>query len=254
MVLDHTAATGFNPMRREANGGYRQTLDFPITPLRKWLEAGWELYSYTDPAPSGFTPATYIARGEVSGLESANSPLTNESVIRPDAIGDIEYTGICLPCDSLFTLRWRPVQGAARYWLHVYQLMPGATDDDNMRSGAPAPVNTVKPKDFLVAYTAPSDTFFKVGDEPHAGSEVFIDRIRRFSAGRTPVYNLLLNVRVSAVDARGQLIAYTHGDYGKIDAGDNYFLYHLGSVIVQPRNPRDFPPGQSGGCQREPSP
>ena len=71
---------------------------------------------------------------------SAESPVTNEGVIQGDEIGDIDYQGNCLPCDSLFTLRWKPVAGAARYMLHVYQLTPGASDDDNLRSGAAAPI------------------------------------------------------------------------------------------------------------------
>src|SRR5206468_10386584 len=66
MILDRTPATAFSPMRRESNGGFRQVLDFPLRPVRKWLDSQWELYAYNDPEPSGFTPATYVARGEIS--------------------------------------------------------------------------------------------------------------------------------------------------------------------------------------------
>lgn len=226
-IMDHTPANAFRPMRREANGGYRAPLDFPLIPSRKWLEGQWELYSYRDDRPSGFLPPTYIARGIISGQESNDSPLTNEGVLRQAKVENINYTGRCLPCDSLFTLRWDPVAGAARYWLHVFQFANGVSESQMLQASRPGPVNEIRPRDILVAVAPGSATSYKLRDATRTDVVRMVERVTRY--GQTYL------VRVAAVDSAGQLLAYTRGDYGLLERGDRYGLYLRGGVAIRPK-------------------
>lgn len=243
MILDRTPATAFSPMRREANGGYRATLDFPLTPQRRWLDQQWELYSWQDVRPSGFVPPTYVARGMIGGVESAGSPLTNEATLADDAIQDVTYAGRCLPCDSLFTIRWQPVTGAARYWLHVFQFSSGTTERDRLQASRPAPVNAIKSQDVLIAAVPPTSTSYRIGDATRTDVIRLIERI--------PRYNQIHLVRISAVDSTGRLIAFSRGDFGVIDEGDRYGLYRQGAFVVTPWNRRVEQGGDPPFCQPE---
>lgn len=244
-IVDHTPSNGFVPMRREANGGYRAVTDFPLAPARKWLENGWEYYRFADIRPSGFTPPTYIGRGTVGGVQGASSTLTNEARLTIASLADIQYTGYCLPCDSLFTLRWNPVPGAFRYWLHVYQLATGVTPEEDVRSARPAPFNDTRPRDILLAYVGDTVTTYKLGDVTRQDIVRLVER--------NPAYAQTYRVRIAAVDTLGQLIAITRGDYTSLGRGDNYALVRLNAYIVttKRRTPADPPPGSPGACQSE---
>ena len=234
LIFDRKPATAFRPMRREANGGFRAILDHPLLPARKWLESRWEIYAYDDPTPSGFSPPTYVGRGIVSGTESADSPLTNTGIIAQDDFGDITYTGNCRPCDSLFTLRWSPVPGAARYWLHVYQLQGTSSDFDQLRSAFAAPINTIRARDFLVAYIDAGATSYRLGDTTRTDIVKLTERVWGWPLDSRPRKQQAYLVRIAAVDASGRLIAFTRGNYGRVDSGHYYFLYRLGAYIVFP--------------------
>jgi hypothetical protein len=241
-ILDHSPATAFRPMRREANGGYRTLLDFPLPPTRKWLENQWELYSYSDSRPSGFDPPTYVGRGSVGGLQSASSPLTNQAELRIATPGDIRYTGRCLPCDSLFTLRWDAVPGVFRYWLHVYQVASGASETELVKATRPSPINDVRPRDLLLAYVGDSVASYRLGDVARHDIVRLVER--------TPAYNQSYRVRIAAVDSLGQLIAITRGDFGTLGRGENYALMRLNAYIVTTKRPSNSPPF----CQTETGP
>jgi hypothetical protein len=234
VILDHTASNTFRPLRRESNGGYGTPLDYSLTPTRKWLEPHWELYTFNDSQLSGFTPPTYIARGAVGGVEGANSPLTNEAELRLPAVGDINYTGPCLPCDSLFALRWDPVPGTVRYWIHVYQLAPGVTENQQVEAARTAPLNTVRPRDFLLAFADSTVTSYQLGQAPPAGVTKLVEA--------SPVFGQSYMVRIAAVDALGQLIAVTRGDLGVLEVEGGYVLYPLNATLVNPKRPGIGPP------------
>jgi hypothetical protein len=241
-ILDHTSATAFRPMRREANGGYRSLLDFSLPPTRKWLENQWELYSFSDSRPSGFEPPTYVARGSVAGLQSSSSTLTNQAELRLAVPDSILYTGRCLPCDSLFTLRWNAVPGAFRYWLHVYQIASGANETELVESTRPSPINEIRPRDLLLAYVGDSVTSYKLGDYARHDIVRLVER--------KPAYNQAYRVRIAAIDSLGELIAITRGDYGSLGRGDNYALMRLNAYIVTTKRPSPSPPF----CQLETGP
>lgn len=238
-LLDHTAATSFRPMRKEANGGYRSMLDFPIKPSRKWLENQWELYTFNDSRPSGFQPPTYIARGLVNGAESAQSPLTNEAVAQRPAPLDLTYTGLCLPCDSLFTLRWNPVPGAARYWLHVYQLASGVTDTETLQATRPSPLDDTRPRDILLAFMDGSATSYKLRDATRHDIVRLVERATN--------YNQTYRVRIAAIDSTGQLLAINRGNFGLFQFPEGYALVRLNANLVSTKRPgNSFP-----FCQNE---
>lgn len=241
MILDHTEASSFRLLRRESNGGYRQPLNFPIKPARKWLEYEWEAYDYNDPSPSGFQPPTYLARGIVSNLSGPGSPLTNQAEAVVTDVADIGYTGKCLPCDSLFTLRWDSVPGASRYWLQVYQLAPGTSENAAIQSMRLAPINIVKSRDLLLGSVDASVTSYKfMSGSPNLNRLV----------EKSPNFGQSYLVRVSAVDSLGQMIAITKGDFGALDRDGGYGLVRLGAVIVFPKHSGVGPPF----CQPETEP
>lgn len=226
-ILDRTPATAFRPMRREANGGYRALVDYPVAPVRKWLDAQWEIYRFVDAAPSGFTPPTYVGRGLVGGVEGADTPLTNEALLPTTPLQDVTYAGNCLPCDSLFTIRWQPIAGAARVWIHVYQFAAGVSDAEIRASAHPSPVNVVRPRDFLIVSLPGDATSYRLGDRTRTDVNRVLERTTNF--GQT------YHVRISAVDSTGYLTAFSRGDYGVEDRGEVYGLFRLGAFLVNPK-------------------
>jgi hypothetical protein len=202
VLVDGTQATGFQVLRREANGGLRSLFDFTLLPARRWLDSGNELYSFTDSDPSGFSPASYIARGLLNGQIAEASPVSNEAQLTGSTVADLNYTGNLFPADSLFLMSWDPVPGAAGYWIHVYDFVPAATEIDRRIAGTPAPLSTTLTRDFYLAYTDASVTSHKIGS---GGVAVLTFRPNEFRFQRE------YNVRISAVDANGRLIACTLG-------------------------------------------
>ncbi len=239
MILDGTPANEYDLLRREINGGYRKVLDFPLRPTRKWLEAGWEAYDHTDPAPSGYEPASYQARGVIGEASSQGSPLTNSGETG-SPLQDITFTAPCLPCDSTFRIQWSPVPGAYRYWVHVYQFLISPTPDQLKLSSMPSPVNLVMPRDILVATMDSTVTSYRLRgaryyDHPvPAGVRVLVER----GANYSQVYY----VRISAVNVRGQMIAISRGDYGRTAAPSGYALHRLSAYLVFPKRPGQVPP------------
>lgn len=225
MLLDGTAASGYQLLRRAQNGGYEKLRDFTVQASRKWLTSQWEIYESFDYAPSGFWPPTYIGRGLLGGVATGLSPLTNTAKAEmPMAdLQLIDYAGNRAPVDSLFTMEWTPVTGAAGYWIHVYQFASSATDEEKLLSGAPSPVWNGLVNDYLVAFVPGGTTTYRFGN---SGAEIL--------AKRAPLRGQTYLVRITAVDANGQLVGATVGDFA-LKQGDGFFdIYPLGAFAVVP--------------------
>src|SRR4029079_2974848 len=76
-IVDFSNASSFDIFREENGGGYGELTTVPIQPVKKWLLGQAELYRFQDPTP--VASRSYIARGEVSGIVNAQSPLSNVS-------------------------------------------------------------------------------------------------------------------------------------------------------------------------------
>lgn len=221
VIFDGTPASGYQVLRRESNGGLLPLKDFVLRPERRFLDSQWEFYSFEDPAPSGYTPASYVGRGVVSEAVTPSSPLTNPGVTTGSTIDTIQYLGNRSPTDTLITMKWSEVPGAVGYWLQVYQNKGGP--ESRIRTALPAPFARPDTRDFFVGYvTAPADSY-KIG---LPGALVLTRRILLTGSEYL--------VRVSAVNAEGRMIAYTYGDQDIAPGEDSYRLFSLGAARVLP--------------------
>ena len=221
-IFDGTPASGYQVLRRESNGGLLPLKDFVLRPERRFLDSQYELYTFDDPTPSGFTPASYIGRGVVSDAVTPLSPLTNQAATTGSTIDTIRYVGNRSPTDTLISMKWTEVAGAAGYWLHVYQNKGGP--ESRIRTSLPAPFARPDTRDFFLAYVAAPADSYKIGNP---GALVLTRRVLL-----TGVEYL---VRVSAVNAEGRLLAYTYGDQDLAPGDDTYRKFTLGAAKVQPR-------------------
>lgn len=205
MLLDGSHSSGFEFFRRAANGGFEPMRDYVVNAPRKWLDSHWELYELTDTSPSGFSPATYVARGLLAGSTTRNSPLTNAAQLAGATTRSLVYTGNLFPArsDTNFTMSWGAVTGATGYWIHVYQFRPDASTNEVIASSSPSPVWNGKVRDQFVGYVAAPATSYKLGSA--------VDGVRVLTY-KPPISGQVYLVRVSAVDANGQLIATSGTD------------------------------------------
>ena len=193
-------------------------------PVLRWIDSEFELYRFADANPSGFSPATYMGRGVVGGAVTPTSPLTNPGQIGATTLDELNYTGLRTPYDTLITMSWDQVPGAAGYWLQIFQNI-GSTDQ-SVRTGIPSPFATEHIREYYIAYvTAPADSH-KIGRDP---AEVLYRR-----ALLTGIEYL---VRVSAVDPQGRMLATTFGDTQVQPGSGEYAIYRLGAVKVLPSRP-----------------
>jgi hypothetical protein len=225
LLIDKTPALGYQFYRYASNGGLQQLTDYTIAPSVKWLSSGWEMYSLTDASPSGYRPSTYVGRGLLEGKVTTNSPVTNLAIATgtsPSA-ATIKFTANTSPTDSLFQMSWTPAAGAAGYWIHIYQFQSSATLETRRSSGAPAPILDGGVKHVFVGYVDGSTTSYKLGQP---GAEVLT-----FTA---PIRGQSYYVRITAVDAHGNVIAWMHGD-SQLHMLDGFYEYiPLGAVLVNP--------------------
>jgi hypothetical protein len=226
IIVDGTAATGYQVLRREANGGYAQLKDYTLSPVARFFDSHWELYAFTDGTPSGFTPPSYVGRGIVSGAVTPLSPLTNVGMIGATTVANLTYTAFPFPPDSNINMTWNQVPGAAGYWIQIYQFMGGT--QERLLSAQPAPFVVSDARNYFVGYVPAPAGSYRLG-EP--GAVVLFQR------------GLLMKqeyiVRISAVDGQGQLIAYTYGDYGYLRSTGSYLRYRQGGIVVTPTPPGD---------------
>jgi hypothetical protein len=221
IVFDGTPASAYQVLRRESNGGLFPLKDYLLPPNRRFLDSQWELYAFQDPTPSGYSPASYIGRGLVSGAVSRTSPLTNLGVTIGSDVSNLAYTGDRAPTDTLITMRWVPVPEAVGYWIQVYQFRGNA--EERLLSATPAPFVLGPTRDFFVAWVpAPADSY-KIG---RPGAMVLTRRVLLSGAEYF--------VRVSAVSAEGRLVAFTYGDLDEVRGRGTYRLFRLGAARVAP--------------------
>jgi hypothetical protein len=243
MLMDGTGASAFEAYRRETSGGYLALKDYPLRPVRKWLDGESELFVTRDEHPSGFQPASYLMRGLVAGEVTTLSPLSNVGMVVGGTIQGITYRGVTSTADSLLDIRWDPIAGAAGYWIDVYQFLE-ASLSDKMLSGLPAPMYVGKSREYFLGFVPAPATSYKLG-QADGGVKVFTRR----PTFRGQEYL----VRIAAVDANGALIALTTGGTPQLDAargrwtasggdfdlaaGDGeYTLYPLGAKIIEVRS------------------
>jgi hypothetical protein len=211
VVINRTPADGMQVFRTESNGAARPILDAPVTATRRWLDGRADLYQFADPDPRRSLSSLYIVRGLIGGTAGASSPLTVSGSPAATPFTDIRYTalrngilpssGAPPPAESTFVMRWDPVPGAVRYWIHVFEYQTGFLGlRDRILRGAPSPLQTYGARDIFIASLPASITTYKMGDPPAT--------IYTF---RTPHMRVDYFVRISAVDGSGRMIGMTTG-------------------------------------------
>jgi hypothetical protein len=262
VIRDSTTANAYQVYRRETNGGYTEIYDFTATAARKWFDRGWEIYHFTD-ADTTVPTRTYLGRGVVGGRATLGAPLTNEASDQVRAVHNINYRGAtgfdsqgeASPLDSLFLMEWDAVENAVAYYIHVYQWSFNLINlDEQIASGMPAPLFIGKSRDVLVAYMpvpnpppAPGvRVLFRMPTPTATPSDVRILTVRETRYGQEYL------VRIAAVDALGQLIAYTYGNNsqelaslpdGTTLPSTQFAAYPLGAVRVVPKRCTPGTPG-----------
>jgi hypothetical protein len=212
VLLDKTAASTFQFYRRAANGGIEEFSEYPVQPSVKWLSSGWELYSLEDATPAGYTPPTYMARGLLDGKVTTSSPLSNEAVVSgvvPTQSMRLAWTKV--GADTLLTVA--PVPGAAGYWWDFYQFKSSATLEEMRASGTPNPVMTGNVTHYHVEYGGP-DAWQMNFTPAGAGVRAYLQGV---TSSDVLTDGVLLKgqtyyVRVTAMDAHGNVLAWLHGD------------------------------------------
>lgn len=209
MLMDGGNSSGFEFFRRSSNGGFEPMRDYVVNSPRKWLDSQWELYELTDAHPSGYAPPTYMARGLLAGATTKNSPLTNPAQLAGATTRSLVYSGNLFPArsDTNFTMSWGAVPGAAGYWVHVYQFRSDATTNEAISSGTPSPVWNGKVRDQFVGYVTAPLTTYKLGTN---------DPGVRVLTYKPPISGQVYLVRVSAVDANGQVVATSGTDFSRL--------------------------------------
>lgn len=249
MIFDGTPASGYQVFRREDGGGLAPLDDFVHTPSQRWVDMQWELYSFRDEDPTRSAPPTYQARGLLAGAATARSPLTNPASTAVDtALADIGLDIVYgqppnTPyIDSLFTVRWNAVPGAAGYYLHVFQFRNDLRDErERILAGTPAPFFEGKTKDIYGAFLPAGVTRHKVGDP----DGIIFTRRQTF-------YGQVYLVRASAVDASGRMIAFTNRSAYRVGPYENgYTLQPLGAIIVSPTRSAIEPQNSASGVRVE---
>jgi hypothetical protein len=193
LLLDGTAASGYQFYRRANNGGLEAVTDYIVRSSMKSLPDGLEIYTFADEHPSSYAPATYVARGVLDGRVTTISPVSNEAIASgPAAQASISLRYIAATKtvrDSAIT--WTTVPGAARYWLDIYLFKATASFQERIASGTPTPIMT--------------------GSVAHA----LIRQFDGVGAGPSITYHLSLPpgiqflARVTAVDANSRVIAWS---------------------------------------------
>ena len=203
LLLDGTPANSYELYRRDGGGKFQRTGDYPLQSVAKFVNVGYEAFFSTDPTPGTFAPPTYLGRGLVDGVASHASPLSNEGRLPLLDVQPITYNGEHEPFDSLFVVSWVGVTGATGYWIHIYE-KPIASGE-RLLSSLPAPI----------AYVTAGDLFlgFRAGNNPGGSVQFRLGDTGLLTLkSRPPLLGHDYLVRVTAVDADGQVIAQTPGD------------------------------------------
>lgn len=259
-VIDSSNASSFGIFRQTAEGGYAELQDVVIHPTKSWLESQYELYRFSDPAPIASQMA-YVGRGVVDGLVTRNSPLTNRAILLKAAVaGDLKYLGnvasgtdtsgrpsTTFPDtteDSLFTMRWQPVAGAAGYWITVCPPINATLSGNALfRSALPRPLLPERvPEVYVFYYPQPANTASPIVHKLVGQGELAAGKPPGPPGTRLLLHRAMLTgveymVRIVAVDADGQVLSYTRDDAKSaaylFRTVDGYTILPLGFVKVR---------------------
>ena len=264
MILDKTTANEFQLFRREPGGGVRQFAKFNANRTRQWLGAQFEAFHFVDTSPSGYSPASYVARGIVEGIVNVRSPLTNLASPPAAPLANINLAARWwnpAPGSTFnpkfgspkIKLKWDPVPGASRYILHVYDFRNDLHSDyERFLSGTPAPFYDGQSSDIFFGFVPGSVNFMFVGDSSR--TDITTITARPLAPGNSYL------IRLTALDAAGHMIAMSQGDpipqrayadgsmgVERLVLGNNtYMLYRLGATTVRDTTPPPPPPGSGG--------
>jgi hypothetical protein len=221
LLMDGTPASAFEMYRRNDAGRFERISDAAVTSRFKYVSSGYEEFFALDPAPSKFAPSSYLARGLVDGVATHQSPLSNEVQLTQPDLEPITYNGNLFPLDSLFTVSWVGVPNAVGYWVHIYEKpIAGA---ERLRSSFPSPIAYETAADLLIA--------FRAGNNPGGSVSFQLGDPTLLTLKRTaPLVGHDYIVRVSGVDATGQVIAQTPGDLDSLGLGAD-LAYLLGPTM-----------------------
>ena len=225
-IVDGTNASGFEIMRKTSSGGFSPIKDFTLTPAKRWLYSHWDAFTFHDDSTAGMLPPTYEGRGVVSGQVTTSSPLTNTAVLSSTPVANIQLLvpeaspaqggAVTARHDSLPTITWSAVPGAASYYIHCYQfrgdIRVGA---EKFPYGTPAPIAFGKVRDFFIAIVPGGTTTYKLGGP---GAQVLLN---------TPMIGPdRFFFRITAVNDSGQLIGCTAGvSPDTVRVGTEAFVY-----------------------------
>ena len=203
LLFDATQSNQYEMYRRDAGGRFQRTADFDLDSHFKYISAGVETYFTTDPDPGPYQPPTYLARGVLNGIATHDSPLSNEAQMLQTDLPQVTYNGELFPTDSLFTLSWIGVPGAAGYWIHAYE-KPIASGQ-RVLCAIPAPLSYLTATDLLIGYYN--------GNNPGGSVQYKLGSPGLLTLrSNPPIVGHEYCVRITAVDGTGQVIAQTPGD------------------------------------------
>jgi len=203
LLFDQTQSNQFEIYRRDGGGRFQRTTDFDLDSHFKYISAGVETYFTTDPQPGSYQQPTYLGRGVLNGIAKHQSPLSNEAHMLQTDLPPILYNGELFPLDSLFTLSWVAVNGAAGYWIHAYERPIAA--GQRLTSSIPAPLSYQVSSDLLIGYLD--------GNNPGGAMTYKLGSPGLLTLKSTaPLLGHEYVVRITAVDPTGQVIAQTPGD------------------------------------------
>lgn len=224
VIVDRTAATRYQLLRREENGGLRALEDFVHSPRRQWLETQWEAYTFDDALPAPGVVPSYVGRGLIGGTVTASSPLTNDARVTSATIADLPASVQLVLPDSTMLVSWDAVPGAAGYWIQEYQFL-SAPAQEVLRSSLPSPFYLGLSRDYLVLFRTDNTPYNP--QVPFAASQVVVQRPK--------LSGLFYNLRITAVDSTGQTVATTRGPVVAApgqNAGE-FLRFRLGAIPYQ---------------------
>ena len=151
--MDGTPASGYQVLRRESSGGYAQLKDYVLNPVVRFLDSQWEVYTFDDARPSGFSPPSYVGRGVVAGAVTPHLPAHQRRRADEREHPGAEIHGLSgLPRDSNITMSWQAVPGAVG--LLDPDLPVQGRQRGQLLAAAPAPLISSNVRNFFVGYVA----------------------------------------------------------------------------------------------------